>query len=228
MNTTAEQPIRFSDCILTMDARLWFSPSYRGMSSRSELWLTAMALSFVCGLMPLVLVNLGAYEVVWEEWGEVSNPLQLAFEGFFLLLEMLVFLPLLIRRARQMGAVWYGAFALALWVLPEAYSWRSYFLHGYFGKDLLCGVDACLNLLVLLPLFFFGGTFSGRKNGLHRAAMAGDEARIVQYLSLYPSMLLRKSEKGFTPHEYARLMGHAELAAWLGEKEAAAQKTAAE
>ncbi len=220
MQNAAQKPPRFTDCILTMDAH-WLSPSYRGMSMRSELWLSSLLLLLIWVAMTLCLARLGLHDMCWEETGASSTPVaQLVCELLFLLVEVLFFCPLLIRRARQMEAVWYGAFALVWWLLPNVFSWGVYLRHGYLGQELLCGMGFWLNLPVLLPLFLIGGTFSGRKNGLHRAAIAGDRARVAQFLAFYPSMLLRKSEKGRTAREYAQRAGHRDLAAWLAEQEA--------
>ncbi len=229
MKNAADPPPRFADCILTMDEH-WLSPSYRGMSMRSELLLSSLLLLLIWGAMTLCLAGVGLHDMCWEETGASSTPAaQLVCELLFLLVEVLFFFPLLIRRARQMEAVWYGAFALVWWLLPDVFSWGVFFRHGYLGQEELCGMGFWLNLPVLLPLFLIGGPFSGRKNGLHRAALQGDRERVAQFLDLYPSMLLRKSEKGCTAREYAERAGHRDLAAWLAEQEAAAaRKTAAE
>ncbi len=207
-----EYRFHYTDSLLKTDAEHWCSPSYGGMSSRSELWMTSIG--FFLLQLPLTC------------WLLKNQPLIL--NSLFCLFFVICFLPLLVRRARQMGAVWYGFFMVALGGLMVVDS----LLIGFgYGALLLIwvAVGPFLFPLALLPLYFIGGTYSGAKNALMRAAMEGDREWVEHYIRQYPSGLRQKSEKGFTASAYARLSGHHELADFL-EAEAAAQekKTAAQ
>ncbi len=211
---TNEQEFHFRDCILTMDACHWFSPGYRGMSSRSELWLVALLYAVLC-LWPGVW--LGEY-----------YPLTRDVIG--MAVHVLIFFPLYIRRGRQMGSIAYGLTPIVAYLWPLLAALESYFTYGWNAVDeVLSGFPYVLYFITLLPLFFYGGSFSGRKNELHRAALAGDRARAERLLAYFPSGLTKKSEKGYTPSDYAQKAGHDELAAWFRarEEERMTAKTAA-
>ncbi len=193
-----------------MDACHWCSLSYRGMSSRIELWM--MSLAFV------------AYHMLLGWWVYAVSPM--AAGVLDILVEVLLFYPLIIRRARQTGLTAYGVIMVAAHALPLALSCYHSFPYGYELEEEV-PVLYCLFYLMLIPLYFYGGTFSGSKNELHRAAIAGDRGRVERLLAYFPSGLMKKSQKGRTPREYAQEAGHPELAVWLAEQEAQ-QKTAAE
>ncbi len=206
---------RFSDCIPTMDACHWFSPSYRGMSPRTELWMVALLYVVLC---------------IWPGvWLGEYYPLTRDVIG--IAVHVLIFFPLYIRRGRQMGCIVHGITPIVAYLGPQLMALWCYYAHGWNVVDeLLAGIPYVLYFITLLPLLFYGGTFSGRKNELHRAAIAGDKARAERLLAYFPSGLLKKSEKGRTPREYAQEAGHDDLAAWFKalEEERAASKTAAE
>ncbi len=81
----------------------WFSLSYRGESTRTELWLMTL-FYFVAYVVAMSIL-------------EHSAPL--ACQAAFDLGAILFFFPLTIRRARQLGAVWYGVALLVLQELEE-------------------------------------------------------------------------------------------------------------
>ncbi len=185
------------------------------MSPRSELWLM-LQLFVVLNVFPGMWLR---GESPWA-WAVVQ-----------VLAELLFLFPLYIRRARQMGSIVTGVTAMVGASCPWLLSLLSYLCCGWnAAEELLWPLPQLVFLLALLPLLLWGGTFAGRKNAWHRAAIAGDRARAERLLAYFPSGLLKKSEKGYLAHEYAQKAGHDELAAWLRaqEEEQAAQKTAAE
>ncbi len=201
---STQQEFCYADCILSMDACHWGSPSYRGMSSRTELWMTSLAL-LLLQLVP------GLYVL---EYSPVMKELLDALLGF------LLFFPLLIRRARQMGCTAYGVVVVAVLCMPLVLNAYALWSFGDFRiVEFFDGLFFLLDFLVLFPLYVLPGTFSGDKNALHRAAIAGDAERAARLLAWWPSGLSRRSQKGLTPREYAREAGHEELAAWFAQQE---------
>ena len=187
---------------LTPDPLLLGSPSYRGLSSRIKMWL-GLALLLGAGLL------LHPYEVA----GEVA----------LLLFTVSCIWPLYIRRARQMGVVWYGVLAIALpYALALAgtvlvYAQEQPDRVGMFAR--LSHVPMVLHFVMTLPLCLFGGDLSGRKSELMRAAIDGDMHGLRDLLAARPGSLLQRSEKGLCAREYAELMGHRDIADFLRIRE---------
>ncbi len=187
---------------LTHDALHLFSPRYRGLSPRLEMWLCLIIFQAFYTTVG-VLGALNVYTAV------VVIGLFTVFFSF----------PLHIRRARQMGAVWYGVLVIVLSrvVLPLT------FLLLVVGdaRTLFAQLAPLMSVLVLLPLplYLWGGALAGRKNELMRAAIDGDAERARRLLEECPQLLLQKSDKGLTARDYAERLGHHALASWLLEQE---------
>ncbi len=200
--------LQFSDCILSMDASHCFSPSYRGMSSRTEL-----------GVMTLLFVVLRIYPGVWVEH---HAPLLYALLG--VAVALLIFFPLWIRRGRQTGCIAWGLMPMAPMCLVWLFMLYLGFNEGWettleLLSELLGGLPTIFSFIASLPLYLYGGFYAGRKNELHRAAIAGDRARAERMLAYFPTAPLKRSEKGYLASQYAEYGGHRELAAWLREQE---------
>ncbi len=186
---------------LTDDPLRICSLSYRGLASRREMWVM-FALLIGVQLVSSALPN---------GYGE---PLVALFYILFAF-------PLLVRRARQMGAAWYGIVVIVspIILIPLA---NVFILSFDCSKAeliyFMLGIMACI-LLLLAPLHVWGGALAGRKNELMRAAIAGDMARARLLVEEHPQQLLQKSEKGYTAREYAERRRHHELANWLREQE---------
>ncbi len=187
------------DQVLTPDPYHWFSLSYAGISSRTEVWLTRVSLN----VLELVIAGLFAHS------------LPLLCGAVFDLATVLFVFPLFIRRARQLGAVWYGVVALLVSNLP----WRVLIVlehtQGYEAPLALQMVLVVIDIVILFPLYFLGGRYAGRKTALHRAALNGDREQVEQLLALHPHDLPQLSENGYTARDYAQLAGHRELATKL-------------
>ncbi len=129
------------------DSMRLFSLSYRGMSPRRELWL-------MLGLL------LGSQALVHFTIGESGAPL-------IGLLYLLFFCPLLVRRARHMGAVWYGVLVILLpyLLIPAA----MVLCMNYYSKQTAVAIAlglASLLILLHLPLLVCAG---GSRRGCRRA-----------------------------------------------------------
>ncbi len=186
------------DAELTHDDILLGSLSYKGYSSRYELWVflvVMVAASFLLALLGIVGDVLLALFCIFCVW------------------------PMYVRRARQMGTVGYGYFIVGLYVLNLLID-VCCLIRGIESEPGFSGIL----LIFLLPLYFYRGPLSGRKTALMRAAMEGDMEQVKLLLEQKPHTLLMKSDKGHTAHEYAEFCGHAEVAAYLR----AAEERAAE
>ncbi len=193
-------PTNTSSPALTADPLRLCSPSYRGLATRTEMWVMLVIL---CGVQFLA-------NAVPDGYGEPVT-------GLF---HLIFALPLIVRRARQMGATWYGIFVIVspLIVLPLT-NWLIISFATKADIVLYAQGILCYIILMFAPLYVYGGALAGRKNELMRAAIAGDFARARELLAEHPQMLLQKSEKGHTARQYAERQGHHELAAWLREQE---------
>ncbi len=202
---TASSALHYTDYVLSDDRAHWFSLRYSGISSRSELWLM-LQLLLVLNLFPGMLLA-------------ESHPL--AYELIHALIMLLFFFPLFIRRARQMGSIVHGITAIIAYAAPQLLRFYSYGAYGWNAVDeLLNGLPQLVQGLTLIPLLLWGGTYSGRKNELHRAAISGDRERAERMMAAFPNSPCRRSEKGYLASEYAERRGYDGLAAMLREKEA--------
>ncbi len=195
------------DTVLTKDEENLFSLSYRGFSGRLEMFCMAGWYLFLKAALKFGLSGLVAAGLLSTQSGFV-----LRF-GFLTLFFLLFAMPLFVRRARQMGATWYGLLAIVLHGVPVA---------GAVWGARYADVVACcvlVTLLASLPLYLYGGTFSGKKNALMRAAMAGDMMRVRALAEDEPDAVAERSERGFTARDYALRMGHVEIAEYLRKAE---------
>ncbi len=197
---------------LTKDEAHLFSMSYHGLAPVREMWMmfgVLMGVQVLTKLFPL------------------ANVLKIVFYVIFLL-------PLCVRRARQMGAAWYGVVAFVpttlgtLLLMAMQLMLLLTFQGVMDGESMLAYLDflgpfmpilVLLILVLMVPLHVYGGALAGRKSELMRAAIAGDEEMARLLVEDDPRALLQKSEKGFTAREYAQRQGHHALAAWLREQE---------
>ncbi len=182
---------------LTADAILLGSLSYRGFSSRFEMWILLLVQQAASVFLTL-LHNLGLV-------------LMLAFY-------LLCVCPLFVRRARQMGSAGYGVFLVVLCTLELLTGLLLYLLGQSSALEELSKWSG-LTVFLLLPLFFWGGRLSGSKNALMRAAISGDTEQARQLAEQHPEALWQISQKGFRASEYADMQGHQELAAYLRDQE---------
>ncbi len=187
------------DQVLTPDPHHWFSPSYAGISSRTEVWLTRGSLN----VLELVIA------------GVFAHSLPLLCGAVFDLATVLFVFPLFIRRARQLGAVWYGVVALLVSNLPWHVLMVLEHTQGYEASFALQLVLVVINIVIFFPLYFLGGRYAGRKTALHRAALKGDREQVEKLLAQHPRDLSQLSENGYTARDYAQLAGHRELATEL-------------
>ncbi len=118
--------------------------------------------------------------------------------------KILFTLPLFVRRIRQSGMPNYGMAAILLalgcWLLDS---------YGEFTGNRELTENFFINYLpsLLLPFYFIGGDYAGRKTDMMRAAIAGDKERVREEIALHPRRVLRKGERGYTAREYAEMRG---------------------
>ncbi len=199
----------------TADKQNLFSLSYRGLSGRKEMfcmlgWYFLLKTVLKFGIFMLLmasLLDLSAY------WALLLIPIALFF--------ILFVVPLFVRRARQMGAAWYGVLVVVLHCLPALGAvWLVRF--GTYEGDPCVRVisySALAAVIASLPLYVYGGTFSGKKSELMRAAIAGDMERVRCLAEGAYGAVAARSERGLTARDYALRMGHTEIADYLSSLE---------
>ncbi len=208
----------------TADELNLFSLSYKGLSGRKEMFCMLGWYFFLKAVLKYGALKLFAGWMLDISASCASRfiPLALLFYAFVIGLFCILFvMPLFVRRARQMGAAWYGVLVIVLHCLPVLGAVWLAKVGSFEGDPRALAVvwSAVLAVIASLPLYVYGGTFSGKKTELMRAAIAGDRERAERLLAYFPSGLMKKSEKGYTPCDYALKAGHKALADWFRELE---------
>ncbi len=197
--------------VLTKDEQNVFSLSYRGFSDRWDM-------VYMMGWYVLVKAALkfGVGKIVDAEL--LAKQISIALLGLFCILFVM---PLFVRRARQMGAAWYGVLVIALHALPVLGTVWLAATGSYRGDPvaLVVFVGVLVAVLATLPLCLYGGTFSGKKNALMRAAMAGDIHRVRDLAEEVPYAVAVKSDRSLTARDYALRLRHTEIADFLEKVE---------
>ncbi len=125
--------------------------SYKGISTRIEMWFTTGCLLLVDVLICLL---------------EATDAANLTFYLMFML-------PLTIRRARQMGAVWYGELSL---IFSNCFAALGILLIAD-GESVLGIAVLAVYLVFIIHFYTYGGKLTGRKNELMRAVIEGNLRR---------------------------------------------------